>query len=527
MEEVINAEVIDNGERTGNTEIEIVYDTPVRGGLVETNDPFLVKVDDVRDYRGVSPALKKRASRALQKFGTGDEAASKLEMDSPASGYRLLDVQQPPLNPDYLAALYEISSPHKAAVDAKVANIVGLGYDWVESPKTMEILQRIDGVDKTERARRKLEREKNAMDEWLDGLNKTETFDETMRKVWTDYEVTGNGYIEIGRKVNGEIGYIGHAPSQIIRIRTQRDGFVQMVGRTLKFFRNFGDLQTPNPVGSDRRPNEIIHIKKYTPTNTYYGMPDILAARNALAGNEFASRYNLDYFEHKAVPRYVIVLKGAKLSETSESKLIEFFTTGLKGQNHRTLYIPLPDGTKEAPVEFEMKAVEAGEQESSFGDYRRENTIEIFMAHRTPMTKAGVMGDAGLAAARDADKTFKEQVCRPEQKIFDKKMALVVSERTDALVFKLNELTLTDEDTQSKIDERYLRMQTIVPNEVRRRMGLPGLPGGDSPVDLKPQQAAETRTEATGNRQRDQQREGGPDVSGEGRNEQGAGRQTG
>jgi hypothetical protein len=46
---------------------------------------------------------------------------------------------------------------------------------------------------------------------------------------------------------------------------------------------------------------------------------------------------------------------------------------------------------------------------------------------------------------------------------------------------KFNELTLTDEDTQSKIDERYLRMQVVVPNEIRAKKGWPALDGGDEP----------------------------------------------
>lgn len=44
-----------------------------------------------------------------------------------------------------------------------------------------------------------------------------------------------------------------------------------------------------------------------------------------MAGNEFAGKYNLDYFENKAVPRYIITVKGAKLSTESERKLLEFF----------------------------------------------------------------------------------------------------------------------------------------------------------------------------------------------------------
>jgi hypothetical protein len=98
---------------------------------------------------------------------------------------------------------------------------------------------------------------------------------------------------------------------------------------------------------------------------------------------------------------------------------------------------------------------------------------------------------------------------------------------TDALEIKFNELALTDEDTMSKIDERYLRMKVITPNEVRIRKGMVPLEGGDEVVELKPEQQAEIRTQASGNRLRDQERQNNqPDISGEARNEQGAGRQV-
>jgi len=98
---------------------------------------------------------------------------------------------------------------------------------------------------------------------------------------------------------------------------------------------------------------------------------------------------------------------------------------------------------------------------------------------------------------------------------------------TDALEIKFNELALTDADTQSKIDERLLRMQVITPNEVRIRMGLVPLDGGDEVVQLKPQQQAEIRAQAGNTRRRDQERQNNsPDISGEGRNTQGDGRQV-
>ena len=315
-----------------------------------------------------------------------------------------------------------------------------------------------------------------------------------------------------------------------MRIRRDRDGFVQLISNKAVFFRNFGE-NTPNPISSDRATNEVIHIKKYSTVSGYYGVPDIMSAMNSVAGEEFAARYNLDYFQNKAVPRYVIVMKGGKVGEDSRQKIVKFFESSLKGAggSHRTLLIPLPADDTNSKTSFEMKPVEAGTQDASFVNYHQINLSNILMVHRVPVTKVSIStGDLALSAARDADKTFKEQVCRPEQRILEKKLGRVFSELTDAFRFKLNELTLTDEDTQSQIDERYLRMKVILPNEVRARWGWSGIKDGDKPVDLKPQQGAEQRAQAGSTRTRDQNRSSNaPDKQGEARNPKGDGRQQG
>lgn len=490
-------------------------------------DPFARPASEIRKMSGISDALKKRSYRTMSKVHRGVGSQSKKIEIEETGGYSMFEVVLPPYNLDYLAKLYEVSAVHGAAVKAKVSNIVGLGYDLVESPATKQKLSAASSEDAKKKISQKLQRIKQEMNDMIDSWNEDDTFQEVLNKVWTDYETTGNGYIEIGRTNRGNIGYVGHVPSTSIRIRKARDGFIQMISNKAVFFRNFGDRKTVNPIGGDTQPNEIIHFKKYSPTNGFYGIPDIVSAKTAVAGNEFAARYNLDYFENKAVPRYVIVIKGATLSKDSERKILNFFQGKLRGENHRTLYVPLPADEGDRKTSFEMKPVEAGIQDSSFTNYRKANVSDILMAHRVPISKVSVSEGASLAIARDADKTFKEQVCRPEQLIAEKKINKLFKELTDIFMFKLNELTLTDEDTQSKIDERYLRMQTFVPNEIRARKGMPAIEGGDKVVDLKPQQAADAKATAGQTRTRDANRSAGAtDSAGNARNPQGEGRTT-
>jgi hypothetical protein len=490
----------------------------------DKQDPFNKSWDDLKNLNGLDNNFKRRTSRVIKSV---DSEVSKVDasqgyIDSARAvssgingaqskeinpgliyrnGYGLFDVITPPWNLYELANFYDTSFANHAAIDAKVENIVGLGYDFEVSPRTMLKLESSTDATSVDRARKRIERAKIEVRDWLESLNSDDSFTASMEKVYTDLQATGNGYLEIGRTVKGEIGYVGHIPSTTVRIRRLRDGFVQVIANKVVYFRNFG-ATNPNPLGTDARPNEIIHFKQYSPLNTFYGVPDIISAINSLYGDSLASQYNIDYFQNKAVPRYVVTLKGAKLSSEAEDKMFRFLQTGLKGQSHRTLYIPLPGDSETNKVEFKMEPIENGVQEGSFEKYRKQNRDDILVAHQVPLSKLGGSDSSAIAAALAQDRTFKEQVARPAQDKLNKMISKIIREKTDILDFKFNELTLTDEITQSQILERYVKTQIMVPNEARTILGMPQRDGGDEPLEMKPQDSADT----TANRARDGQR---------------------
>lgn len=504
-----------------------------------SSDPFEKPGTEYNSYQGLGQTFKSNNTKSFNKFQRGKDGAESKQIHEKEwlDGYDTFEVVIPPENLDHLARLYTLPSAaaHYAAVNAKVANIVGLGYRLVETPKTKRALELAQekGENQAIKLRRKLDEQREQIMEALEDMNEEDGFVETLTKVWRDYEVTGNGYLEIGRKKDGSVGYLGHIPATTMRIRRKRDGFVQLSGFEAQFFAHFGagvdDNGRPktitNPLGGGR-PNEVIHFKKYSPTSGYYGLPDILAAQAAIAGNEFASRYNLDYFENKAVPRYAIILKGATLSQNAESSLLSFFEASLKGQNHRSIYIPLPGDTAEQKVDLKLEAIEAGIQDSSFNNYRKANLNDVLMAHRVPISKISTGDGGSLAIARDADKTFKEQVCGPEQRVAEKKLAGIIKELTDSFELKFNEMTLTDADTQSKIDERAVKNGWKLPNEVRADLGMSGIPGGNERVDPNAK-AKQDAVNAEADRERDAVRSANAtDSAGEARNPKGEGRTT-
>jgi PBSX family phage portal protein len=507
-----------------------IDDTPLQDDTFKRQDPFSKSWENLKNLNGLEKNFRRRSDRMAKAYesvvpnnvdtfsdsylnsassrSTGVDGAGTKQINPGSvynNGYGIFDVITPPWNLYELANYYDTSFANHAAIDAKVENIVGLGYDFKVSDRTQLKLESNMDDDQRDRARNRIERLKIELRDWLENLNDDDSFTSTMTKFFTDVQATGNGYLEIGRTTSGAIGYVGHIPATTLRVRRMRDGYVQIIGQKVVYFRNFG-AKNANPVTGDPRPNEIIHYKEYSPLNTYYGVPDIISAMSSLHGDQLANQYNIDYFGNKAVPRYVVTLKGAKLSSDAEDKLFRFLQTSLRGQSHRTLYIPLPGDSDQNKVEFKMEPIENGVQEASFNEYRIRNREDILVAHQVPLSKIGGGDSSAIAAAISQDRTFKEQVARPAQKNLEKMLNKIVREKTDILELKFNELTLTDEIAQSQILERYVKTQVMTPNEARQVLGLPQRPDGDDVFEMSPRQATDSRANLAGNRERDAER---------------------
>jgi PBSX family phage portal protein len=459
---------------------DVALDEPIESFYRKELSKMATGVDRFANvpYSALDRNTKRRVTRSVKKAMGGTKAWDVEQIN----GYELYELALPPYNLDHLVDLSVENDTHYACIVTKATNIVGLGYKWKEKSRIKEARQSVeDDDDKMQKLARKLQRVTDGLDEWLEGLNEDEDFNEILYKVWIDVEATGNGYLEVGRTLGGEIAYVGHIPAHTMRVRKWRDGFIQIVQDKLTFFRNFGDRKTPDYFGHDPNPNEVIHFKKHSPKNAYYGVPDIIAAMSSVAGEKFASEYNLDYFENKAVPRYALIVKGAKLSMQAERRILDYFRKEVKGKHHGTLYIPVP-AHMGSNVDVKLEAIENKVQEASFEKYRNGNRESVAMVHRVPKSKLGV--GVGVAAAREDDKTFKTQVCQPEQRRVEKKINRLVAEKTDMYSFKFEEYDLLDAETRSRIHDRYIRTGVENSNEIRSDLGYHPRKGGDKFLDI-------------------------------------------
>jgi PBSX family phage portal protein len=462
-------------------------------------DAMSQSADILKGYLGLSQYTRRKINKASASSQSAELAYHE------STGYGLFALAEPPYNLEELSTFYDTSPVNHAAIAAKVSSVVGLGYSFSASPEAVDKIQSKTTPEAVARASRKIDSFKVAMKSWLDAQSDEDTFQQILEKVAVDYEVYGNGYFEVGRTVTGQIGFLGHIPASTIRVRLKRDGFIQIVGNRISFFRNFG-ASGPSPLTTDERPNEIIHIKKYSPKSSFYGVPDSVACATAIVGDALASQYNVKFFDNSATPRSIVTMSGARLSARAEEKLFKFLQSSLRGNPHRTLFIPLPLDSEGNPVEFKINKVDSESVDSSWETYRDRNKQDILLAHGVPLSRVGGANENNTATSLSSDRMFKEQVVLPTQRIFEKAIGRIVREITDAVVFDLNELTLIDETAESQLIERYLRNHAMRINEARERIGLPSIPEGDEFFEASPQTRAEQNAQANGSRERDRDR---------------------
>jgi PBSX family phage portal protein len=382
----------------------------------------------------------------------------------------------PPYDLYALAQLYETNAAHKACVDAKVTNTVGLGYRFVPTTGAQAFPPAPKGANRAHRA---------LLEHLFDNCNPEMTFTEVLAAVWTDVECLGNGYLEITRNSLGEIDGFYHVPGTTMRLRgpgapsggtgvspvsPSGAGYVQLRDAQRRYFRALGAPEERDPLTGEPE-NEVMHLKKYTPQSSYYGIPDIVAAMAAVVGDKEAREYNIDFFENHAVPRLAIIVEGGQLSDEVLAQIQEYMETEIRGQGHKTLVLDVPGND----VHIRLEPLTLGvSQDAAFLDYRQANRDEVLMVHRVPPSKITIVENANLANSQDQDKTFREQVIRPEQHRIEYRLNRLIREQMGVgdWRFEFLEMDLSEALQEAQIAQIYTQIGAWTPEEIRARQGL-------------------------------------------------------
>ena len=363
----------------------------------------------------------------------------------------------PPLaDPLALVQLYDRNVAHKACIDAKTANCVGLGWrlDLKEGREDEDVKQLQADVKK-----------------WLEGCARRDgkSMDELLGAVRKDEESVGWGGWEISRNGKGAPDGFFHVHAYTLRRRKDRDGWVQKWMGEYRHFRDYGRAaeDTANPERFEGT-NEILMFFETTPTNPFYGHPDHLPALGDMLGDESAQAYQQQFFLNNAVPRLAICVNGGRLDPNTREYVVNYMREGLRGEAHKTMLLETEAGAN-VSISIEKLTVGAsGREDASFIEYRKFCRDQVIMAHRVSPSKVTIVENANLANSKDQDLTFKEQVIKPDQQRYETRIQWLLEDTFGddlPIEFKFNEMALSDEEQIARTRSYYQQALTV--NEVR------------------------------------------------------------
>lgn len=120
------------------------------------------------------------------------------------------------------------------------------------------------------------------------------------------YDLTGNCPWSVERNRLGTPVELWIQRPDIMNIKTNARG--EIVSYVFKF--------SQNEVVYDR--DDIIHIKEFSPSDPYYGMPPMLPIVDDIKSQEYAKKYNENFFFNGASPSLIINVKEEMSPESAE-----------------------------------------------------------------------------------------------------------------------------------------------------------------------------------------------------------------
>ena len=84
-----------------------------------------------------------------------------------------------------------------------------------------------------------------------------------------------------------------------------------------------------------QRAIEIIHFATYTPTDSYYGLPEVTPALGAIVMELLARDFNIKFFDNNAIPQFAVIFEGYDGSVPEDTKqAIKNFFVASKSNPH-------------------------------------------------------------------------------------------------------------------------------------------------------------------------------------------------
>ncbi len=168
-------------------------------------------------------------------------------------------------------------------------------------------------------------------------FNETDVIDtDHLGNIAMDYKVFGNAYFQIVKNQFGQPWFLKHLPAVYMRRKKQSNRYCW-----LKSFNETIDFEE----------GEVVHIKRYDPLQSVYGVPEYLGGINSVQLNESSTLFRRKYYVNGAHMGYILYSSDANLKADDEKELKDAIKNSKGPGNFKSMFLNIPNG-KEKSVQI-------------------------------------------------------------------------------------------------------------------------------------------------------------------------------
>lgn len=220
-------------------------------------------------------------------------------------------------------------------------------------------------------------------------------------------------------------------------------------------------------------PEDIIHDAYPSPLDEFGGTSALQAGRVRVETEEFASKYQANFFKNNARPDFILETAG-KVSGEQKDEIREAWNKKHQGAKNTGKGAILEGGLK-------YQQVSISQREMDYIESMKFTRDDILVAFGVPKPIVAITDDVNLANAQTAMEIFLKETIEPEINRLVEKLNehLIYPEYGDNFYIDYDKSFLPkNEKEDAEIDEILLRSGIKLINEAREERGMEPMEGG-------------------------------------------------
>jgi HK97 family phage portal protein len=303
-------------------------------------------------------------------------------------------------------------------------------------------------------------------------FNDQDDFIGELRRIYRDLLIFGDAYLYLVYDRRRRPKRLKRLAPWTMNIKTKKNGEVEYYVQK--------DPSRIDDKGTIFRDVEILHFRLDNPVDDIYGHPPLEALKGDIAADLYAASYNMNFFKNGAATGTILAVEDATSDDLERNR-----------RWLREEYAGTENAHKPIILSGNVKLHKSIQTYAEMGFLAGREAIKgrILAVLDVPPAKIGDMESANRSNSREQDKSFRSESIMPlqytvEAVINDKLMSRILG--INDVLFQHSEADIRDAQEQMDLWAKSVEKGLMTINEIRAKMGLPPIDGGDIAFVMTP-----------------------------------------